>query len=116
MKIETLAIHAGRAPDPATGALREPIHLSTTFERAADGSYPHGYSYTRAGNPNRASLETAVAALEGGVAAIAYASGSAATLAAFSLATPGGRIVSSADAYHGSLRQLRELLPRARLG
>jgi len=112
MKIETLAIHAGRAPDPATGALRAPIHLSTTFERAADGSYPHGYSYTRAGNPNRASLETAVAALEGGVAAVAYASGSAATLAAFSLATPGGRIVSSADAYHGSLRQLRELLPR----
>ena len=112
MKIETLAIHAGRAPDPATGALREPIHLSTTFERAADGSYPHGYSYTRAGNPNRASLETVVAALEGGVTAVAYASGSAATLAAFSLATPGGRIVSSADAYHGSLRQLRELLPR----
>jgi len=112
MKIETLAIHAGRAPDPATGALRVPIHLSTTFERAADGSYPHGYSYTRAGNPNRASLETALAALEGGVAAVAYASGSAATLAAFSLATPGGRIVSSADAYHGSLRQLRELLPR----
>jgi len=112
MKIETLAIHAGRAPDPATGAVREPIHLSTTFERAADGSYPHGYSYTRAGNPNRASLETAVAALEGGGAAVAYSSGTAATLAAFSLATPGGRIVSSADAYHGSLRQLRELLPR----
>ena len=40
MKIETLAIHAGRAPDPGTGALREPIHLSTTFERSADGSYP----------------------------------------------------------------------------
>ena len=112
MKIETLAIHAGRAPDPATGAVRQPIHLSTTFERAADGSYPHGYSYARAGNPNRASLETAVATLEGGAAAVAYASGSAATLAAFSLATPGGRIVSSADAYHGSLRQLRELLPQ----
>jgi cystathionine gamma-synthase len=111
-KLETLAIHAGRAPDPATGAVREPIHLSTTFERGADGSYPRGYSYTRAGNPNRASLETAVAALEGGAAAVAYASGSAATLAAFSLATPGGRIVCSADSYHGSLRQLRELLPR----
>ena len=112
MKLETLAIHAGRAPDPGTGALREPIHLSTTFERGADGSYPHGYSYTRAGNPNRASLETAVAALEGGAAAVAFASGSAATLAAFSLATPGGRIVCSPDCYHGSLRQLRELLPR----
>jgi cystathionine gamma-synthase len=112
MKIETLAIHAGRAPDPATGAVREPIHLSTTFERAADGSYPYGYNYARAGNPNRSSLEAAIAALEGGRAALAFASGSAATLAAFSLATPGGRIVASSDAYHGSLRQLRELLPR----
>jgi cystathionine gamma-synthase len=112
MKLETLAIHAGRAPDPATGAVREPIHLSTTFERGADGSYPHGYSYARAGNPNRAALETAVAALEGGAAAVAFASGSAATLAAYSLATPGGRIVCSPDCYHGSLRQLRELLPR----
>jgi cystathionine gamma-synthase len=112
MKLETLAIHAGRMPDPATGAVREPIHLSTTFERAPDGSYPRGFSYTRAGNPNRASLETAVAAIEGGAAAVAYASGSAATLAAFSLATPGGRIVCSSDCYHGSLRQLRELLPR----
>jgi cystathionine gamma-synthase len=112
MRIETLAIHAGRRPDRATGALREPIHLSTTFERAADGSYPHGYSYTRAGNPNRAALEAAVAALEGAPAAVAFASGSAATLAAFSLATPSGRIVCSADCYHGSLRQLRELLPR----
>ena len=101
-----------RAGSRPRGALREPIHLSTTFERAADGGYPHGYSYTRAGNPNRASLETAVAALEGGAAAVAFASGSAATLAAFSLATPGGRIVCSADCYHGSLRQLRELLPR----
>jgi cystathionine gamma-synthase len=112
MKIETLAIHAGRAPDAATGALREPIHLSTTFERAVDGSYPHGYSYARAGNPNRASLESAVAALEGGVAAVAYSSGTAAMLAAFSLATPGGRIVCGADCYHGSLKQLRDLLPR----
>jgi len=112
MKIETLAIHAGRGPDRGTGAVREPIHLSTTFERAADGGYPHGYSYTRAGNPNRASLEAAVAALEGGVAAVAFASGSAATLAAFSLATPGGRVVCARECYHGSLRQLREVLPR----
>ena len=107
MKIETLAVHAGREPDPATGALREPIHLSTTFERAADGSYPHGHNYTRTGNPNRGSLERALAALEGGAEAVAFASGSAATLAAFSLAAPGGRIVCSADCYHGTAKQLR---------
>jgi len=112
MKLETLAIHAGRAPDPATGAVREPIHLSTTFERDADGSFPRGYEYTRSGNPNRATLERAVAALEGGCEAVAFASGSAATLAVFTLAASGGRIVCSEDCYHGTAKQLREILPR----
>jgi cystathionine gamma-synthase len=112
MKIETLAVHAGREPDPATGALREPIQLSTTFERDADGSYPRGYYYSRTSNPNRSSLERALAALEGGADAVAFASGSAATLAAFSLAAPGGRIVCSSDCYHGTAKQLRELLPK----
>jgi len=107
VKIETLAVHAGREPDRATGALREPIHLSTTFERAPDGSYPHGHNYTRNSNPNRNSLEHAITALEGGAEAVAFASGSAATLAAFSLASPGGRIVCSADCYHGTAKQLR---------
>jgi cystathionine gamma-synthase len=112
MKLETLAIHAGRDPDPATGAVRAPIHLSTTFERGPDGAYPRGFNYGRSGNPNRDSLEQAVAALEGGPEAIAFGSGSAATLAVFSLAAPGGRIVCSADCYHGTARQLREILPR----
>ena len=112
MKLETLAVHAGREPDPATGALREPIHLATTFERGADGSYPHGYFYSRSGNPNRTALERAVAALEGGHEAVAFASGSAATLAVFTLAAAGGRVVCSSDCYHGTAKQLREILPR----
>jgi cystathionine gamma-synthase len=112
MKLETLAVHAGREPDPATGAVREPIHLATTFERGVDGTYPHGYFYSRSGNPNRTALERAVAALEGGHQAVAFASGSAATLAVFSLAAAGGRVVCSSDCYHGTARQLREILPR----
>lgn len=112
MKLETLAVHAGREPDPATGALREPIHLATTFERGADGNYPLGYSYSRSGNPNRSALEQAVAALEGGHEAVAFASGSAATLAVFTLAASGGRVVCSSDCYHGTAKQLREILPR----
>jgi cystathionine gamma-synthase len=112
MKLETLAVHAGREPDPATGALREPIHLATTFERGTDGSYPLGYSYSRSGNPNRSALEQAVAALEGGHEAVAFASGSAATLAVFTLAASGGRVVCSSDCYHGTAKQLREILPR----
>jgi cystathionine gamma-synthase len=112
MKIETAAVHAGREPDPATGALREPIQLSTTFERGADGGYPQGYFYSRSGNPNRTTLEQALAALERGSDAVAFASGSAATLAAFTLGVPGGRIVCSSDCYHGTAKQLREILPQ----
>jgi cystathionine gamma-synthase len=112
MKVETLAIHAGRERDAASGGVREPLQLSTTFERGADGRYPHGYFYARSGNPNRASLERAVAALEGGADAVAFASGSAATLAVFAQAAPRGRIVCSTDCYHGTGRQLREIVPR----
>ena len=111
MKLETLAIHAGRQVDTATGALRDPLHLSTTFERDADGEYPRGYYYTRTGNPNRSSLERAITALERGHDAVAFGSGSAATLAVFQLAAPAGRIVCGRDCYHGIAKQLREIVP-----
>jgi cystathionine beta-lyase/cystathionine gamma-synthase len=71
LKLETKAVHAGRGVDPATGAVTPPIHLSTTFERDADGSYPRGYEYARESNPNRDALEECVRELEGGAAAAA---------------------------------------------
>lgn len=110
MHIETLAIHAARAPDAASAAVSQPIHLSTTFERAADGSYPQGHNYGRTGNPNRQQLEQAIAALEGGAEAVAYASGSAATLAVFGLLKTGDHLVAPAECYYGTLKQLRELV------
>ena len=61
MRFETLAVHAGAAPDPVTGAVRPAIHLSTTFERSPDGSLPSGYTYIRDANPNRRALEAALA-------------------------------------------------------
>jgi cystathionine gamma-synthase len=109
MRIETLAVHAGHAVDPATGAVTPPIHLSTTFERDADGGYRSGHIYTRTSNPNRASVEQALAQLEGGVAGIAYSSGSAATMAVFQALSPGDHVIAPHDAYYGTLRQLREL-------
>ena len=109
MRIETLAVHAGHAVDPATGAVTPPIHLSSTFERAPDGGYPSGHVYTRTSNPNRAAIEQALVQLEGGAAAIAYGSGSAATLAVFQALAPGDHVLAPIDAYYGTLRQLREI-------
>ena len=108
MRIETLAIHADHEADSLTGAVTPPIHLSTTFERAADGSYPHGYIYTRSDNPTRAALERNLAALEGGVGAAAFASGAAATAAVFQALAPGDHVIAPNEAYHGTTRLLRE--------
>lgn len=110
MRIETLAVHAGHEIDPATGAVTLPIHLSTTFERETDGSYPRGYSYSRSANPNRDALEKCLAALEGGVAAAAFSSGSAATMTLFQALVPGDHVIAPNDVYHGTARLLREVL------
>ncbi len=85
-----------------------PIHLSTTFERSADGSYPSGYTYSRTENPNRRALETALAALEGGAAAAAFSSGMAAANAAFQALGPAHVIIPD-DIYFGVSRLVREI-------
>lgn len=105
MKIETLAVHAGRQVDPSTGAVTPPIHLSTTFERSPDGEYPRGFSYAREGNPNRQSLEACLAALEGGKEALVFSSGLAVATALLQGLEPGDHIVCGDDVYYG-LRQL----------
>jgi len=110
--IETLAVHAARPMDSASGAVTPPIQLSTTFVREADGGYPRGFNYTRDDNPNRAALERGIAALEGADSAVAFSSGSAATLAVFQAAAKRGDIIATDAAYHGTLRQLRDLVPQ----
>ena len=109
MKIETLAVHAGHSIDPTTGAVSTPIHLSTTFERDVDGSYPRGFMYTRNNNPNRQALEQAIAALEGGAVAAAFASGTGATMSIFQALAPGDHVLAHVDAYYGTTRLLREI-------
>ena len=109
MHIETLAVHAGHAVDPTTGAVTAPIHLSSTFEREIDGSYRAGHVYARTSNPTRQALESSLAQLEGGASAIAYGSGSAATLAVFQALAPGDHVLAPDDVYYGTLRQLREI-------
>jgi cystathionine gamma-synthase len=108
MRIETLAVHAGHEIDAATRAVGPPIHLSTTFERAPDGSFPGGFIYTRSGNPTRKALETALAAIEGVPAAVTFSSGSAATMAVFQALRPGDHVIAPDDAYYGTSVLLRE--------
>jgi cystathionine gamma-synthase len=115
VRIETIAVHAGRRIDPATRAVATPIHLSTTFEREADGSLPGGYLYSREGNPNRAALEACLAALEGGAAAAAFSSGSAATHAIFQSLAPGDHVVAPRDAYYGTQKLLTTVFEPWRL-
>jgi cystathionine gamma-synthase len=109
MRIETLAVHAGHAVDPGTGAVTPPIYLSSTFERAADGAIKE-YFYARHGNPNRAALETCLATLEGGAAAAAFASGAAATMSILQALGPGDHVIAPSDAYHGTTILLRDIL------
>jgi cystathionine gamma-synthase len=112
---ETIAVHAGREVDPATGAVATPIHLSTTFERATDGSFPTGFNYTRSNNPNRAALERALAAVEGGAVAAAFASGVAAATAVFQTLSPNDHVIAPLEAYHGILRLLDSIFTRWKL-
>src|SRR5438874_7892095 len=101
MEIETIAVHAGHAVDSATGAVAAPIYLSAAFERDVEGTYSRGFMYTRNDNPNRAALERGISALEGGVAAAAFASGTAATMSIFQALAPGDHVLAHADAYYG---------------
>ncbi|HEV8690227.1 MAG TPA: O-acetylhomoserine aminocarboxypropyltransferase [Ideonella sp.] len=117
---DTLALHAGAAPDPATGARAVPIHLTTSFvfessEHAASlfNLERSGHVYSRISNPTNAVLEERVAALEGGVGAIATASGQAAMhLAIATLAGAGSHIVASSALYGGSHNLLHYTLAR----
>lgn len=110
--LETLAVHAGREPGLVAGSVAPALVTSTTFVRGADGGEPHGFGYARADNPNRHQLEVCLAALEGGAAAVAYASGVAAAHALFQTLAPGDHVVCDQDAYYGIRTGLRDLLGR----
>ncbi len=109
-----MAVHAGRGVDPVSGAVVEPIHLSTTFQRAEDGSFP-GFDYTRTDNPNRAALEKALARIEGGAVSAAFASGVAAAMSIFQTLSPNDHVIAPLDAYYGIQRVLRDLFTRWQL-
>lgn len=112
MHLDTIAVHAGHAPDPATGAVAEPLHLSTTFARPPGEPVPNGYVYAREKAPNRSALETALAALDGGAEAAAFASGQAAVSAVFQSLAPGDHVVCPTAVYYGTRKLLDQLFAR----
>jgi cystathionine gamma-synthase len=115
--LDTLAVHAGQPPDPATGAVNVPIYATSTYAQDDVGrlrtGLGAGYDYSRSGNPTRTALEECLAALEGGTRALAFASGMAAedTLLRAVL-QPGDHVVIPDDAYGGTYRLFARVLDR----
>ncbi|KZE39885.1 cystathionine gamma-synthase [Bhargavaea cecembensis] len=114
MRFETKAIHAGRSVDPSTSAVTMPIHLSSTYERSGDGSYPNEFIYSRIDNPNRRALEECLTSLENGIDTVTFGSGMAAisTLIEALPADKPRRMIMPDDMYHG----IRSLLADTDIG
>lgn len=108
-KYSTLAVHAGQYPDPLTGAVNVPVYLSSTFELTGIGT-DRGWDYSRAGNPTRDRLETALAALEGGHSGHAFTSGMAAISALVAMLRTGDHLICSRDVYGGTARLFNQIV------
>ena len=109
MEFDTRLVHGSGSCEPATGALVPPIYLSTTFERDRDGGYGRGYVYGRSDNPNRQTLETVLASLEGGAAAMTFASGSAATFSLLQSLKTGDHVIAPRNVYFGVQEMLKKI-------
>ncbi|OGO47070.1 MAG: cystathionine gamma-synthase [Chloroflexi bacterium RBG_16_63_12] len=103
LRFETLAIHAGQEPDPATGAVMTPIYQTSTYVQQGVGEHK-GYEYARTSNPTRTALEACLAALEGAQFGLAFASGMAAIDTVLKLLDPGDHVLASNDVYGGTFR------------
>jgi len=109
----TIAIHAGQEFDPTTGSVIPPVYFTTTFVQDGIGGFRNGYEYARGGNPTRSSLESLLAALEGGDRAFSFASGLAGEDALLrAILHPNDHVLMGNDVYGGSHRLVdRTLVP-----
>jgi cystathionine beta-lyase/cystathionine gamma-synthase len=110
----TICIHAGQVPDPSTGAIITPIYQTSTYVQDALGQHK-GYEYARTQNPTRAALEANIAAIEGGRAAFAFASGMAAEGAVMTLLQSGDHVVVTDNTYGGTYRLFERVLRKYQL-
>lgn len=111
LKPETLAVHAGVEPEPVTGAIMTPIFQTSTYVQRAPAEHT-GYEYSRTDNPTRTALQTALATLEGGRHALAFASGLAATDTVLRLLKPGDHVIAGNDVYGGTYRLFERVVSR----
>jgi cystathionine gamma-synthase len=111
LRLETIAVRAGAETDPSTGALAPPLHLSTTFEHGTAGQSIHGFLYVREKNPTQLRLEGALRDLEGGLTALAFSSGMAASAAMLQALKPGAHVIFSDDIYIDVRNLVRDFLP-----
>ncbi len=109
--LDTLAIHAGQEPDPATGAIMTPIYQTSTFVQSAPG-VNKGYDYSRSGNPTRAALESLIAAIESGRYGLAFSSGLAAMDCVLRRLNPGDHVIVGNDVYGGTYRLFERVFAR----
>ncbi len=110
-RFSTVCLHAGQEPDPSTGAIITPIYQTSTYVQEELGKHK-GYEYARTQNPTRMALERNIAAIEGGPAAFAFASGMAAIGAVATLLKAGDHVVLSDDVYGGTYRYFDKVLTR----
>lgn len=110
MRFETQAIHTGERPDRETGAITAPIYQTSTFAFEDVGKTRKGYDYSRTSNPTRAMLQETIAALEGGVAGFAFATGMAAEATVIHLLKAGDHIISGDDVYGGTYRLFQDVM------
>jgi cystathionine beta-lyase/cystathionine gamma-synthase len=108
VEFETLAIHAGQEPDPATGAITTPIYQTSTYVQDEVGVHK-GYDYARVANPTRTALQECLAALEGAAHGHAFSSGLGAATTLMHLVSPGDRVVSVNDVYGGIYRMFTQV-------
>src|SRR5215203_5460952 len=108
-RFSTICIHAGQEPDPSTGAIITPIFQTSTYVQEELGKHK-GYEYARTQNPTRFALEQNLAAIEGGIAAYAFASGMAAIDAITTLLEAGDHVVVTDNTYGGTFRLFDKVL------
>lgn len=115
MRFETLAIHAGQEPDPNNGAVMTPVYFTSTYMQDGVGRPRQGYEYSRTMNPTRRALQDCLAALEGGIHGLAFASGLAATDTVLRLLNADDHVLAGNDVYGGTFRLFDKVLRRFHL-